>query len=133
MAIRVTHKVRPQLFADSDEKNALFSLDDTLSERVIATFTKHASGDFSIAADATESLSMGDIEAVKGLYIDVDADCVVKLNGGSEEIQMRAQTSATAVVGAKMFIECDITDVNITAGADATLSGSYCIWGDLEA
>lgn len=126
MAIRVTHKVRPQIYADTNKKNVLFAPDDTLSEVVIDSFTKHSSNNISVAASASENLPLGDITAIKGMYLQVDADCTVKLNGGTETIQLRAQ--GTTSPSAKLFIEADINQVNVTAGS-AILNGTICLWG----
>lgn len=127
MTIRLAHKVRPQIYADTAKKNTLFAPDDTLSEVVIDSFTKHSSNNITVAALASEDLPLGDITAIKGLYLQVDADCIVKLNGGTEEIQIRAQ--GTTSPSAKLFIEADVNQVNVTA-ASAVLNGTICIWGD---
>ena len=127
MAIRVKHKVNVRVYSDTAAKNALFAPSDDLSEKVIDSFLRQSSSNFVIAAAANEDLPLGDITAIKGVYIQVDADCIVKINGGSEEIQMRVQ-GATAP-SAKLFLEADINQVNITADA-AALNGTICVWGD---
>lgn len=125
MAIRILLKLNTRIYSDTAKKNALFAPDDALSEEVIDSFDQHSSSDFVIAATASEDLPLGDMDTIKGMYLAVDADCVVKLNGGTEQIQMRKPSTSSL---AKLCIEADITQVNITAGA-ATLNGTICVWG----
>lgn len=125
--MRIKHKVNVRIFNDTALKDALFAPDDALSEIQIDTFVRQSSSKFTVTASTSEDLPLGDIVAVKGLYLQVDADCIVKLNGGTEEFQMRAQ--GTTSPSAKMFFEGDINQVNITAAA-ADLNGTICVWGD---
>jgi hypothetical protein len=127
MTLRIKHKVNVRVFSDTALKNALFAPDDALSEKTIDTFVRHSSSTFTVAATLNENLPLGDITAVKGLYLEVYADCIVKLNGGTEEFQLKAQ--GTTSPSAKLFFEGVITQVNVTAGA-AALSGVVCVWGD---
>jgi hypothetical protein len=108
-------------------KDALFAPDDTLSEITIDSFLRQSSSKFTIAATTNEDLPLGDVTAIKGMYLQVDADCIVKLNGGTQEIQLRAQ--GTTSPSAKLCIEADINQVNVTAAA-AALNGTICVWGD---
>jgi len=125
--MRIRHKVNVRIFDDADMKDCLFGPDDALAEVNIDIFTKQTSGKFSVAAAANEDLALGDITAVKGIYLEADADFTFKLNGGSEIFQARKSTSS-----AKVFLEADINQVNITAAA-AVLNGRYCVWGDVSA
>ena len=128
MTIRIKHKVRVQIAEDTDMKNLLFSRDDTLSEKIIDAYVRQTSGKFNIAASANEDLPFGDITTVKGMYIEVDQDVQVKLNGSNDAIQLR-KSSSTEGVTAQMFLEADISQVNVTAGSDA-VNGTFCFWGD---
>lgn len=127
--MRIKHKVNVRIADDADFKNYLFAPDDALSEVVIDAYYRQVSGKFKITANTNEDLSLGDIDAVKGIYIRVDKDAVVKLNSGTEEIQMRRSGTGTTDY-AKLFLEADITAVNIAAPTTEDMTGMYCAWGD---
>lgn len=125
--MRIKHKVTVRIAEDTLMKNLLFGPDDVLSEITVDDYVRQVSGLIAITAAGSEDLPLGDVTAVKGLYLRTDSDCVLKLNGGIETIQMRVPTNGTY---AKLFIEADITGVNITADAGGDLSGMFCAWGD---
>ena len=127
--MRIKHKVNVRIWDDTTEYNALFAPDDTRAEVIISGYVRQTSGKFSIAATANENLALGDITAVKGLYLVVDQDCQVKINGDDQVIQLRKGATTTGTT-AKFFIEADITAVNITAPAGSAVTGMYCVWGD---
>lgn len=128
MVVRIKHKCNVRIATDTDMKNILFGPDDTLAEVVIDTFTKHTSGNITMLTTDTETLSFGDIDAVKGIYLYVDNDVKLTINGGTP-IQMRQNTGTGT--RAKFFLEADITSIlvdNDTSGE--TVTGVYCVWGD---
>ena len=128
MTVRIKHKCNVRIASDTDMKNILFGPDDTLSEVIIDTFTKHTSGNFTLLDSEDENLSLGDIDAVKGFYLYADNDVKLTINGGTA-IQMRQNTGTGT--RAKFFIEADITSINVendTAGE--TVTGVWCAWGD---
>ncbi len=127
MPIRVKHKLVLNITEAQDGKDCLFNRDDTKAEVVIDSFERNASGKLSIAAAATEQLSFGDVAAVKGCYLQLSGDAIIKFNNGSDLIQLRKATGQTLV---KFFIEADITQLDITAPAAEVLTGTYCVWGD---
>lgn len=124
--MRIRHKVILNIGQDAEMKNLLFSRDETLAEKVLDVYEKQASGVIKILTTIEESLSFGDIDAVKGIYFEVDQDATFKINGGSA-IQLRVGNVSGV---AKFFMEGDITSIAITAGA-TDLNGVYCAWGDL--
>lgn len=129
--MRLKHQVRVQAALDTGMKRALFSDDATLSQVSTDSFTKEANSVLAIPASATEALSFGDVTLVKGLYLEVDQDAKVRLNGGTEVIQLR---KAAGVAKAKFFIEADLTAVTVeNPVADAALTGVYVVWGDPSA
>lgn len=126
--MRLKHQVRIQVALDTGMKRSLFSDDATLSQVSTDSFAKEANSVLDIPAATTESLSFGDITLVKGLYLEVDQDAVVRLNGSTDPIQLR---KATGVGKAKLFIEADLTAVTVeNPVADAALTGFYVVWGD---
>jgi hypothetical protein len=127
--MRIKHKVNVRIADDADFKNFLFAPDDALSEVIIDAYYRQTSGKFKILMNTDEDISLGDIAAVKGIYIKVNKDAVVTLNGGAETIQMR-RAGATSSDYAKLFLEADITAVNIAAPVTEDLEGIFCAWGD---
>lgn len=131
MAIRVKHRVWVQSSEDTLAKNKLFSQDPELSEVISDGFDKQVSGVISIAAAGNENLNFGDITAVKGLWLKLDGEAKLKINGSTDEIQLRLEPAGVAATDfAKFFIEADITSLNIGNPSAATISGVFCAWGD---
>lgn len=127
--MRIKHKVNVQIASDADMYNLLFAPDDTRSEVVIDAFARMASGLVKVAATTNEDLPLGDVTAIKGIFLKVDQECEVKLNGGTEIIQLRKPTTSSTVY-ARLFLEADISQVNINVPGADDLEGVYCVWGD---
>jgi len=126
MSIRVKHIVQLQLSEDTDGTKRLFWRDTTPSTVVIDTFSKSINQVISVAVSSTDTLSLGDLTSVKGMYLEVSADAKLRLNGSSNSIDLRAQNGT-----AKFFIESDITQVELeNESADTVLTGVYVMWGD---
>lgn len=127
--MRIKHKVNVRIANDTDMYNLLFGPDDIRSEVTIDSYTRMSSGLIKVAMNTNENLPLGDVTAVKGIFLQVNQEAVIKLNGGTETIQMR-KPSTSASVYARLFLEGDISQVNIAAPALADLEGIYCVWGD---
>jgi hypothetical protein len=126
--MRLKHTVRVQAALDTAMKRSLFNDDVTLSQVQTDGFASQANSILSIAAEGSESLSFGDVTLVKGLYLEVDQEALVHLNGSADAIQLRKATGATK---AKLFVEADITEVEIeNPSTTAVLTGVYVAWGD---
>jgi hypothetical protein len=131
MAIRVKHRVWVNVAEDTLMKNKLFSPDAELSEVISDGFEKTTSGRISIAASGNENLNLGDITAVKGLWLKVDGAAKIKINGSSDEIQLRLEPDGVAGTDfAKFFIEADISSLNVANDSAVVMNGVWCVWGD---
>lgn len=130
--MRIRHKVNVRIADDVDMKNLLFGFDDTLAEVVIDTYEKQAGGKFKVEAGETETLSKGDVDAPKGVFIKCNADAQVSINGSTDLIQLR-KAGTTSTDYARLFIEGEISSVAITAPLDIEAIGVYCFWGDIAA
>lgn len=131
MAIRIKHRVWIQAYEDTAAKHKLFAPDPELSEVVSDGFDKSTSGVFTVAASGNENLSFGDIAAVKGLWLKIDGEAKLKINGSSDEIQLRLEPGATAAEDfCKFFIEADISSLNVANAGEVVMSGVYLAWGD---
>lgn len=130
MAIRLKHRVFVQASRDIAGKQKLFYQDSDLSEVTADNFERMASGNLSIAALATESVPLGDVDAVKGIYLEVSQQCNVRINGSADDIIM-TPPSGVSGTAAKLFLEAVISQVEIeNTNADSALTGVYCVWGD---
>jgi hypothetical protein len=127
--MQVKHKVNVKITDDAAGKDVLFGLDDTLAEVSLTSFTKYTSGRVSVAAAVDETINLGDIAAVKGLYLKADADCQIKLNNNTETLQLRKGSTSTGTY-ARFFMEGDITSLEVTTAADTPVNIIFCAWGD---
>lgn len=129
MAIRVRHRVYVHTWGDVDEKLTRFMPDPVLQEVLTDEQQKQFNGDISVPPTSSETLSLGDIDAVTGLYLEVDAAAKVRLNGGVENLDLTPLKGASTAK-AKLFLEAPITQVEVENEGAAPLTGVYCIWGD---
>jgi hypothetical protein len=133
MAIRVKHRVWIHAFGDTEEKLTRFAPDPEKQEIITDEQQKQFNGDISVpptTGTPIEQLSLGDIEAVKGLYLELDAAAKVRLNGSIDSLDVIPLKGASTAK-AKLFIEANITQIEVE-NEDGTnpLTGVYCIWGD---
>jgi hypothetical protein len=129
--MRIKHKVNVRIGEDTDMKNLLFGPDDTLAEQVIDRYERQTSGKFKIAANETESLPLGDITAVKGMFLKINGDALITLNGADTPIQVRKPGTTSTDYG-RLFLEADIASVSIEAPELSAVEGVYCFWGDVS-
>jgi len=127
--MRVQHTVNVQIAEDADMKNLLYGPNVSLSQVVIDAYQDQASGTFTVAGGTTESLNKGDVTSPRGVFLRVDNDCQVNINGLGN-IQLRRGTAATGFT-AKLFLEGEISSVAITAPVGADVHGTWCFWGDV--
>jgi len=128
--MRIKHKVRVQIARDTDMKNKQFHPDDTEAERVIDGYDGQVNGDLAIPQGTNEDLPTGDLTAIKGIYLEVDKDVKIKLNGGAEELDVATVADANGVTKAEFFLEATLTAVNVAAPASEDVSGVWCMWGN---
>ncbi len=130
--MRIVHELIMNVSQDEAGEQVQFKRSEVLSRVTIDTYEKHLSNDFKVLDTASKSLSLGDVTSpAKGLYLEVDADCDVKLNGSGDAIQIRAAPTPTA--RRKLFLEGNITAIEVTASQATDVNGTYVIWGDAVA
>lgn len=128
MPIRVRHTVAVQTSRDTDFKKAMWNPEVPLSEVVLDNFEKQTNGNFSVPAATTESLPVGDVTLIKGMFLEVEAECKVRLNGSLDSIELKPGAEGGT---AKFFLEADINQVDVeNESASAVLDGVYVFWGD---
>ena len=126
--MRLKHTVQVQAALDTNMKRALFKDDVTLATVQTDSFAGQANSVLSIDTETLETLSFGDVTVVRGLYLEVDQDAKVWLNGSPDSIQMRKAPDGTK---AKLFLEAEITGVSVeNTSEDTILTGVYLFWGN---
>jgi hypothetical protein len=128
MAIRVKHVVTLQISRDTEGQRKLYWSDEVSDQVVIDSLEKSAGSMLAVEPSAIETLTFGDVADVRGLYLEVNAVCLVRLNGGVQSIPLEPAPEAAA---AKLFFEGPLTGVEVqnTSTTDA-LIGLYVVWGD---
>lgn len=124
MRVKQTFNVR--VATDTNMDHIIFGKDDNLAVVTHDEYDQQTSGTINIPMDTNENLPLGDIDNVKGFLISVDQDCTLKLNGGSEEINVVKPTGGNAYFG----MNGSVTAINIASPVNADLTGLYCVWGD---
>lgn len=127
MTMRVKHKVGMQVGLDAAFNRKLFyhELEGVLQNQQIDTFQRAIGGNYSIAASSAQTLNPGDVTQIRGIYLEVGADCQVDVNGLGAIALVKSGTVA------KLFLEATITSVEVTnPSVDTPLEVEYCMWGD---
>ena len=126
--MRIKHDITLLVTEDTDLKDPLYGpVDETLATTQTDAYTNMASGKIAVAVDATKTVPFGDVQDVRGLYLEVDTDCQITLNEGDPIIVVLEEGATVA----KFLLEASLTKVEITVASDGTaLTGTYCVWGD---
>jgi len=128
--MRLKHKMWLNLAIDTDLKDLVYGPAET--ERLIQTdaFDQWDGAKINLADGDNADLSLAGITNVKGVYLQIDGDAKVKLNGSSDAIQLRRYATTTGIV-CKLMLEADITAINVEnpSGSGAAMSGHFIAWG----
>jgi len=126
--MRVVHRVYAQLSRDVAQKQQLWLADPALSEVVTDQFQRCVGGLDEVAVVSTQVLSLGDVQDVRGLYLEADRTCRVRLNGSADPLVLQP---AEAGKPAKLFVEATITQVTVeNLSAVNPVQVAYVVWGD---
>jgi hypothetical protein len=128
--MRLKHTVLVQIGEDTAFKKKLFFIEDTAAPVQTDGYLRQSNSIFNVGVSSSETMKLGDVAAVKGLYLECDQEVLVRINGSLDSIQLRKATDATV---AKLFLECDITEL-VVENTDPTneANGLYCVWGDVS-
>jgi len=125
--MRLKHTVQVQLSQDTAGKRKLYSDDATSALTDVSAYQRQANSILAVDPSGIENLTFGDVTLVRGLYLEVDKDAKVRLNGATDAIQLRVADGAAC---AKLFLEGEITEVTVENPTEDALSGVYVCWGD---
>jgi len=126
--MRIKHKVNVLIADDTSMKDMLFGFDDELAEVITDAYGRMASGIMNIDAADTESMPTGDVDAIKGVYLKMDTEVKLDINGLGD-IQVRKVAIPTSTY-AKFFFEGDITSISIENPGTSAARIIWCVWGD---
>jgi hypothetical protein len=134
--MEVRPKVNVRVFDDTAAKEVLFGPSDAAAERSLGSYREFSAGKLEKAADATYfDLPLGAVAAVKGFILKSDKDLDVKLNGGSQVIQLRLPLRTGTVAEPTpsdflvLYMDAVITQIQVDAPTDPALV-TFCLWGD---
>lgn len=126
MAIRVKHNVLVQISGDTAGKDKRYYPDT--KETIIDGFLRSATKDIHVTAGNNDAMNLSDVDAPKGIYLEVDQTVDIVLNGNT--ISLEKASTATGTV-AKFFMEGPITSLNIdNSGGANDVTGVLVLWGD---
>lgn len=126
--MRVVHRVYAQLSRDTAQKQQLWFQDPTLSEVVADNFQRCTTGLAEVAVSSQENLSLGDVGDVRGVYLEVNAACRIRLNGSLDPLSMVPAAEGGLC---KFFLEAAITQVSVeNISTTVVLQAAYVVWGD---
>jgi len=132
MALRLKHKIVVQISRDAEQKQkgVIFLDDDAVQEIDTNQYQRSAGSDISIPDTDTEALSFGDVQAVRGLYLEVSGQCNVTLNGSNVPILVEPDAGAPSGKPGKLMLNATITSVSIENVSGGIITGVYALWGD---
>jgi len=125
--MRLKHIVQVQITQDTAAKRKLYSDDATSATTDSEGYQRQANSLLSVDPAGLENLSFGDVTVVRGIYLEVTQEAKVRLNGAADPIQLRKASGATV---AKLFLECEITQVTVENPAEDAMTGVFVCWGD---
>lgn len=125
--MRVKHNILVQVARDTAMKNHLFFPDSTLNEVVIDAFQKSTNGDLAVDVSQVQELLFGDITTVRGMYLEIDQDVLLKLNDDDVGVRLHV---AEGAVNARFFLEGVITRARIDNDSGEAATGIFLFWGD---
>lgn len=118
MSVRTRYKISLVAALDEDENQCQFSRPDSTLSEVSETFDVDSSGTLELAAaEADTALPMGDVAGGRLLYIEVNGDVTVKLDGLSDGHKLGAPATGTK---AKLLLRSEFTAAPTLTNNDAT-------------
>ncbi len=116
---------------DVEGKQIIYKRDESLAKQTFDGFLRASSSIFNIALSSNEDMPLGDVDDVRGFYIEADGDFNMILNGGAEIIAFKLADTVTGRK-AKCRMDAQVTQINIANPDTANaLNGSFGVWGDI--
>jgi len=107
MSVRVRYKVAIMASIDDDENQCQFSRPDSTLSEVIETHEVSASGTIELtASEVDHPLPLGDVVGGRILYVEVNGDVSIKLDGEAVGHKLGAPATGTK---AKLMLRSEFT------------------------
>jgi len=130
MSLRQKHKVWVNTSRNTGMTDLVYGPGET--DRLVEhdSFDQWDGSKIDLAESANVDLNLQGIINCKGIYIQMNGDAKVTINGSDTPLQLRRYGSTTGVV-CKLFVEADITSVNVEnpSGSGAAMAGHFHAWG----
>lgn len=128
MSLRQKHKVWVNTSRNTDMTDLVYGPSE--ADRLVQNdvFDQWGGGSIDIPDTSNEDLDLVDVTNVKGIYLEVDGDVTVTINGATPALQLKKYTTTAGVV-CKLFVEAVITSFNIANATGSAVNGHYHIWG----
>lgn len=127
MTVRVVHDLDVKILRGANSKRSLINRKSSTTNRTIDGYDAADTKTINIPAATQETILLGDVEAVRGLYIEVSAACTVFLNGSSDGIDLVPAGGVND--SAKLFLEASLTSLAINNPGVSDLTGIVAVWG----
>jgi hypothetical protein len=135
--MRVTHQLLVQIGFDTTTYRKLFWLESQPALQVVVdAYQNECDGIINIPSSGSPSpvpLSFGPVQAVAGIYIEVNNPCTLNITpvgGGAAAGFVLTPNSTVPNTLAKFFAEMRVSALSITANASIPVLGQYAVWGD---
>lgn len=129
MAIRLKHNVLVQLSTDTAGDKKLYYPDS--SAVIIDSFDHQTTKNVQVAAAASEAMNLSDVTDVRGVYLEVDGDIDVIIDGSATPISLTREPGAGTGDVARLFLEASISSITLdNTGGAAAVNGLLVLWGD---
>lgn len=121
----------PLIYNDDDGDDLIFTRDPALEKVVLSgVFENWHGGRIKLVTGETLALDFGDVEDVRGFWIQVDGDCTLAINGAAPLDFHRGQDAATATARALLEVVTTALSLAHDMGAADVIRGHYVVWGD---
>lgn len=117
-----------RIYEDATERDPLHAPRDDTFTQTVSGAARYTAGKFSVAASATEALSVGDIALPRGVRIQASAACSVLLNG---TLTIPIAPESSSETSAVFIMTGAISSISIINSNTSAVTGTYTFWGDM--
>ena len=121
--MRIKQTVNVRAAEDTAMEQTIFGKADGFATITHDDYDQVSGGTINIDASSNEDVPLRDVDTIAGVFISVDQNCTITLNGGAEAINIVKPASGNA----QFFMNGPVTQINIAT--TTALTGLFCIWG----
>ena len=129
MGVKVRYKAAINASLDADGAQCQFSRPDSTLSEVIEDHDVSSSGNIELtASEVDHPLPLGDVVTGRLLYVEVDGDCTIKLDGEATGHKLGAPATGTK---AKLLLRSQFTAAPLlTNNGTTVVNAAYFLAGD---